>query len=468
MDNIFKPRISKIVGMSDRRRLPRLGKIRLGVKVVSKKTGNEYPKETDYFVCPPEVTKAYKEEFPDGEIKTLDVMFPVNDIEVIFPQAYKFYGKTKGLKCAGNGELAYRAGENGSFKEISCPCEKLESGQCSQRANLMVLLPKVNLGGIYQIDVGSYHSIVDVNSGIDYVRAVMKQTLGLDRFAMIPLLLKREPKETHHEGGKQIHYTLRLFLNVTIEQLNEMKSDNRILRPPQFALPPVEEVNPEFDEGATIEEEEKQEEEPLASKEIKQEIENELTRYDKEIKERVNKQIEENLTQKDAQEILQTLRNPSESLKKHLSKTIEPAEKEPSTAPSEAPSKSKLTKQQEFGLKLLQSHLFTEEEKSIYEGQIRDPELRTNEIVNDIKIEKAHREGIEKTLLGDKYKGIKLDAEVIKTVITIVLDTNTDKELEKIQKLVGKVDWKADKKAIIAVIEQTMKKKDMVFPDYPE
>ena len=41
--NGFKPQYSSIKGISDKRRLPRLNKIRLGIKKKSQKTGNEYP-----------------------------------------------------------------------------------------------------------------------------------------------------------------------------------------------------------------------------------------------------------------------------------------------------------------------------------------------------------------------------------------------------------------------------------------
>jgi hypothetical protein len=247
MSETFKSQFTRIEGLSSRRRLPRLGKIRLGVKAVSKKTGHEYPRETPHFVVPSEVEKVY------GKTPTaLDVMFPINDPEVVFPQAYKFYGSSKGLKCIGNGRIAHRASEDGTFEEIECPCDKLESGECGQRASLMVILPKVNLGGVYQIDIGSFHSIVDINSGIDYVKALMKESLGLERFAMIPLVLKREPRETHHDNKKQIHYTLNLHVNLTIDQINQMKSDARILNPEPLALPAVEEINPKYDEGAVV------------------------------------------------------------------------------------------------------------------------------------------------------------------------------------------------------------------------
>src|SRR3990167_6183180 len=95
-----------IKGLSEQRRLPRLGKIRLGIKKISQRTGKEFPTETSYFVVPPEVAKIY------GETPTeLDVMIPVEDASVRIPQAYEMYGSGKGLKCIGDGELAYRYDE---------------------------------------------------------------------------------------------------------------------------------------------------------------------------------------------------------------------------------------------------------------------------------------------------------------------------------------------------------------------
>ncbi len=40
-----------IHGLSEVRRMPRVGKLRLGIKATSKKTGNQFPKAVDYFVC---------------------------------------------------------------------------------------------------------------------------------------------------------------------------------------------------------------------------------------------------------------------------------------------------------------------------------------------------------------------------------------------------------------------------------
>ena len=73
-------RVTRIKGLSDVRRLPRIGKIRLGVKKVAK-SGKEYPAEVPWFVCPDEVCQVCGPE-PTG----LDIMLPVEDPEIISPR----------------------------------------------------------------------------------------------------------------------------------------------------------------------------------------------------------------------------------------------------------------------------------------------------------------------------------------------------------------------------------------------
>lgn len=238
----FKPQYSSVKGISEKRRLPRLGKIRLGVKKIAAKSGKEYPAEVDYFVCPEEVRKVYGDQ-----PKELDVLFPLNDIGVVFPQSYCWWGSARGVKCRGDGERASRATDDG-FEEIDCPCEKLETKEtdrCRFQAHLMCVLYRVSLGGVYQISLGSYHSTVDINSGLDYATAL------IGRFSMIPFKLRRVEKETHHEGQKQIHYTLVLTPDVDMSTLNELRGDTqRVLIGTQYILPAPESVNPELENGA--------------------------------------------------------------------------------------------------------------------------------------------------------------------------------------------------------------------------
>lgn len=235
-----------IKNLSQVRRFPRLGKIRLGVKAKSKKTGREYPTETEYFVVPPEVAEVFGEKPTE-----LEILLPKENVEDVFPQAYKFYGSQRGVKCIGNGEVARRLVDEKkrTYEEIKCPCELLDQKKCARRASLMFILPKVSMGGIYQIDTTSFNSIVDINSGIDYVR------LLIGRVAMVPLKLKRVARQTHYEGHAATHYTLVLHFDGDANSINAlMNNTKRVLESvEQLALEAPEDINPELDNGATVE-----------------------------------------------------------------------------------------------------------------------------------------------------------------------------------------------------------------------
>ena len=268
-NDVFRQKFTRIKGLSSIRRLPRLGKIRLGIKKVTAK-GKEYPSETDYFVCPAEVCRVCGQK-----PKELKISFPINDPEVIFPQCYKWYGASKGLKCRGNGVEALRLNEEtGEMEERTCPCELLENGKCKQRASLVFNLLDVGIGGVYQIDLSSYHSIVDINSGIDYARALLN-----DQIAFVPFKLKRVPKETHNDGKKQIHYTLQLELNITARELKKrMEGTMKVFQAEKMQYEieaPKEDVNPVYDskeDGAVIVKEDE-----LVTEEVEKEAEVEQT-----------------------------------------------------------------------------------------------------------------------------------------------------------------------------------------------
>ena len=192
---------NRIEGLSDIRRFPRAkGKyIKLGVKAISKKTGNEYTRETDFFICPPEVEAVY-----GSKPKELDIFFPVNDPKVFFPQYFEWRGSSAGVKCRGDGTTADRNTDKGVVQR-ECPCEELEKGNCKRKGTLHVILPRVSIWGVYQISTSSYNSIIDINSGIDSAMALYR-----GKIAWKPFKLYREPIETHPNGAKQIHYTLHI------------------------------------------------------------------------------------------------------------------------------------------------------------------------------------------------------------------------------------------------------------------
>ena len=151
--------------LSDVRRLPRLGKIHLGVKAKNEK-GVEYPKAVDYFVVPDEVKKVYGEK-PEK----LKIIIPSENPDVFFPQWYKKYAYGKGLICKGDGITANRVSPTDSsvMQEIACSretCEDFLKGECKPVANLLFILPDVPGFGVYQIDTSSYNNIINLNSEI--------------------------------------------------------------------------------------------------------------------------------------------------------------------------------------------------------------------------------------------------------------------------------------------------------------
>jgi hypothetical protein len=210
---------TKITGLSDRRRLPRLGKIRMGIKAISEE-GKSYPKEVPFFVVPAEVKKIYGEKPVE-----LDIFFPVNDPAIIFPQRYEHWG-AGGLKCFGDGTRARRSNGGDQREERNCPCESLGKG-CGPRGRLIFILPKVSIGGCYQIDVGSRNSIVDLNSGLDYLTGL------IGRFSGVPLKLRRVSKETHGSGRKEVHYPLQIFFEGNLQAVESLRRGESLLLPDQ-------------------------------------------------------------------------------------------------------------------------------------------------------------------------------------------------------------------------------------------
>lgn len=192
-----------IKGVSDVARLPRLGKIRLGIRKENA-SGVLYPCPTDHFVCPEEVRKVFGEK-----PKELRIMFPTEDQTQWASQYLKCYSATRGLVCKGDGERAMVRVDGGSsetddrdsigilLREIPCSpdeCLYYQRARCRRVMNLQFLVPECPGSGVYQLDTSSFYSIANVKSGLDLVRGIC------DRVAMIPISLKLVDQEVMVEG----------------------------------------------------------------------------------------------------------------------------------------------------------------------------------------------------------------------------------------------------------------------------
>lgn len=232
-----------IKGISDNTYLPRLGCIRLGVKVKGK-TGKTYPREVDYFILDPatpdeEERKMLISKFHElygDKPKSLPIMLPSKNMETTFPQNYKRYGTSTTPKCVGDGEVAeclhddFAKGlkpiggrSNKGHLLVGCAgrdCIYVKKRECGIVGVLKVLLPDLPGIGAWQIATGSYHSIVSVNGGI-------RQLIHACGSAhMIPLTLRRVPKETNHDHKTKVtHYILDLNSTLTMSALQKLAHD---------------------------------------------------------------------------------------------------------------------------------------------------------------------------------------------------------------------------------------------------
>ncbi|MBN2238815.1 MAG: hypothetical protein JW712_03495 [Dehalococcoidales bacterium] len=213
-----------IKGISEVIRLPRLGKIRLGIRVEDE-AGNSYPVSTDYFVCPDEVKKVF-----GAKPKQLRVMFPTEDEKQWASQYLRCYSEAGDLLCRGDGETAVAKVEainqeaNSKnetlikLREISCTpdrCLMHKQGYCRRIMNLQFLLPECPGFGVYQLDTGSYHSIVNINSSLELIRGVC------GRLAMIPLYLKLIEQEAIIDGEKKTIHVLGLTTPCSLAEIQK-------------------------------------------------------------------------------------------------------------------------------------------------------------------------------------------------------------------------------------------------------
>jgi len=223
--------------VSDIRRMPRLGKIRLGIKV-EPEGKNPYPRATDYFVVPDEI-KDHVGNMP----KKLNIMFPTEKAEEFAQQWLRCYSRTQGLTCKGDGVKAVRkidvetgyiarhTTEEWVFKEWGCDpdtCEQYLEKQCRRVMNLLFFMPDVPGIGVWQLDTTSFYSIVNINSCVDLIRHIC------GRISFIPLTLSLEPLEVSPPGiTKKTVHILAIRSDVKLAEIQKLGTvaPERILLP---------------------------------------------------------------------------------------------------------------------------------------------------------------------------------------------------------------------------------------------
>lgn len=264
--------MSPIDKVSDIRRMPRLGKLRLGIKV-EPEGKNPYPRATDYFVVPDEI-KQYVGDRP----KKLNIVFPSEDKDKFAQQWLRCYSFTQGLVCKGTGikatrkidvetgDIARSITQEWVFKDDwGCnpdTCEQYLEKQCRRVMNLLFMMPDVPGLGCWQLDTTSFYSIVNINSCIDLIRTIC------GRISFIPLNLSLEPLEVTPPGitKKTVHVlTIRSEVKLADIQRLGLTPPERIMLPALQEEEPPEDLFPE--EKVVAAEAKKEEEAPPAEPE---------------------------------------------------------------------------------------------------------------------------------------------------------------------------------------------------------
>jgi hypothetical protein len=244
-----------IEGLSNVIRIPRLGKIKLGIKKKNA-AGIEYPEKTPYFVLPTDHPQ-YKDlvDLFGDKPKELHILIPTEDEERWCSQYYRCYSKSRGLVCKGDGRTASRMVAKGTdnlawkdakeveMKTIECPgknCDIFIKRNCNEIMNLQFMIPEIPGLGVWQINTTSINSIININSAAFIIRNIYK------RLTNIPLLLTLEPQEgrTPDDGKKTTFYVLNLRSGIKLADLAIAARQQQ----DQFALPAGDTEIPDDDE----------------------------------------------------------------------------------------------------------------------------------------------------------------------------------------------------------------------------
>ncbi len=232
--------MSPIKGISETVWLPRLGKIRLGIKEEGP-GGQLIPVPTDHFVCPDEVKKVFGEE-----PKELRIMFPNENREQWASQYLQCYSESGSLVCSGTGEKALSKFEVGSSEieepipllfEVPCSpstCSFYRRGDCRKVMNLRFLLPDCPGFGVYQLDTGSFYSMRNVNDFLNLLENVCQ------RVSMIPLTLQLVEQPVKPDGNEKIAYVLKLTSDMSLveaQKFSQIPPGKALLPPPDFERP---------------------------------------------------------------------------------------------------------------------------------------------------------------------------------------------------------------------------------------
>lgn len=205
-------------GLSSRRSTSRMGKFRLGKKGKNAK-GKEFPEKLDYFRADPEDESLLGliHDLLGEKPKRLKIMLTSDDLELVFPQYLKKYGKS-GLLCKGTGGkdaegnplpalfrvIDKETGE--AVDDYPCDpdnCEDYKSGRCKRLASLSFILRDLPALRVWQIDTTSQISIQRLNTRFEDLAALSRASGRPYMIAGVPLILSLGPVQVKPDKKKK-------------------------------------------------------------------------------------------------------------------------------------------------------------------------------------------------------------------------------------------------------------------------
>jgi hypothetical protein len=232
-----------VKGLTDRRRLPRIGKVRLGYR-----DERGVPHALDHFCVREDsstsrsAVEAFLEVYKT-EPRELDIMLPTDDVEDWCDPFYRMFSQSWKAVCRGDGEVAeakWDPNQDGPRPQgldagtwankhtqawvprtipcaaELCPMQSGERPQCRLSLNFFFLLPKVRGIGAWQLDTRSIHGVRALLDSVALIRSV---TGG--RIRGLPLQLRLVPREVAPPNVKKktVHVLELSLPGFTIEDL---------------------------------------------------------------------------------------------------------------------------------------------------------------------------------------------------------------------------------------------------------
>jgi hypothetical protein len=239
-------------------RLPRLGHVRLGIRV------DGLPRATDHFIFDPETQDEQERQRLLAEIKALfgekpkrlRIVFPTDYPDEAAVSGFRAYTKTRGAVCRGDGLSAVRLVDTATGamadaetqevaqRVITCPggpeCAEFANEQCKAIMFLQFMIPELPGLGVWQCNLGSPVAMERILSVLDAV----VHALGSIAWVPFHLDLIREEVQVQSLGRKFRVSRPQVTPDASILQLLEARQKGAMA---QLLLPPPKE--PEVEEA---------------------------------------------------------------------------------------------------------------------------------------------------------------------------------------------------------------------------